>query len=201
MDYFEAAKFLELILDKALFWSRTQQLQKAVAAKVDIKCADNIFPMKVIDHMDSVGSISYWCSDKTGTVKVNEKCSSKQASRVFWAEASKRMAEAVIGKSCYLTTNAYYGPMSYFKLYELSTLLLRQSPSTDLAVLNVHSKGSNKLCGTGKLVTLEQEVARTTVKYRCFDVYGNPENPLETDHIVKCVKHIIEAIQSGKYFF
>ena len=198
VNYFKAAKFVKSIHNNGLFWSRTQKLQKAlVAADVDIKCADNTFAMKVIDYMFAVEGIKHWCSDTDNSVYVNERCNSDRASAVFWAEASKRMATKVVGESFYLTTGGYFGPTSYFNRFELSTLLKDESPSTGLSVFNVNSKGSTTLCGRGQLKDLEEKVGHT-IAYRCFDVYGDPNQPSELPAIVDCLEDIIEALSDGE---
>lgn len=192
--YFRATLLVRQIRNNALFWSTTSYLQRVlVDERLPIKCVESIYATKIVEHMQD--SVEAWCSDASGAVYVNDNCGENdRAVGVFWEEASIAMAERVAGNFFFLTSDSYFGKSSFFRRYELKSLLMEESKSSAITVLNVIRHGSKYTCGTKKLTELE-ELTKDKLSYRCFDVYGWTDFP--SIILINCLRRIIEAVSRG----
>lgn len=199
--YLTTMEFFGPINNLVLFWSKTKPLQKAlVSAGANIASSDSVYASKVVDQLYD-GGISAWCSNTTGNISINEMCMMYDVGKmntpayVFWAEFSERLAEYAEGNAFFLTMNGTYQDTSFFGMFELPILLLPQSSTSKLVVINVVPADSSNVCGTGRLMSLESK-ATEVIEYKCFDIYGDAENP--SDELVNCADQIINSVQEGE---
>ena len=194
--YFVNMKFTGPLGKPVLFWSRTQPLVKALVRNgTNVASSSGIDASEVIEQMSANDDIMKWCSDATSEIFINEMCtpSKNNASYVFWAEFSERLAEYADGTAFFLT-NGTFRDTSFFAMYELPIILLPESSCSQLVVINVVSADSTELCGTNRLMTLKDMVSGE-IEYKCFDAFGDPQNPSE--ELVSCVDQMIAGVQAG----
>ena len=195
-DYFDVTLFPnQPIIDNALFWTGTKLVaKKLVAAGANVTTYDSIFGTHIIEDLRAREDVIKWCSSPDRSVLLNENCLTFQPVYVFWAEAARRLARNVVGKTYYLTADGYFAEISIYNEQVLSTLLKRRSMCTGINVINIIPKDSKTRCGSGRLSKLEKAV-NGTLNYRCFDVYGYHYQP--SVQLIQCISDLIDDLSEG----
>ena len=56
-------------------------------------------------------------------------------------------------------------------------------------------------CGQGSLIELENLVKAKRLKYSCYNIYGDLNDPNQKNYLIDCATKIITAIKKGKLSF
>ena len=195
-DYFDVTLFPnQPIVDNALFWTSTKLVaKKLVAVGVNITTYDSIFGTHIIEDLRARKDVTKWCSRLDRRVWLNENCLTFQPVYVFWAEAARRLAQNVVGKTYYLTADAYFAEISIYNDQVLSILLKKESMCSGITVINIIPKDSKNRCGSGRLSKLEKAV-KGTLNYLCFDVYGDRYR--SSIPLLQCISDLIGFWSEG----
>lgn len=181
-------------INPTLLWSgipKTASIltNKAVAWGINLTTSSTLEAAKIIDKMEEEGTPSFthfWgvsgCNDKYRFF--------------FWREISRLLAFNSDDIVFYLTPGIY-NETNYFGLYELPTLLNKNSKAKKLVVLNVILTGEHRItCEDDPLIKLKLKVIseRSTLNFSCHNV-DNSNNT--NDHNDILIERLIETIKNA----
>ena len=180
--YYRVFPIPTVITNQVLLWSRAKDF-KALLAKpeqANMMCSSTLIPSAIVNYMEDNYNVTTWCGRLNEGIDYTSDCPGFEVGApvfTFWAQFSDELGRSTSGVAFYLTPG-HYSTLSFFTTHELPQLLLANSSSTKLVVLNVVQPEQTQ-CGEGALLDLEDRVMneRSELMFSCYNVLGNTSDP------------------------